>query len=448
MTSINPNSSLFSNDNNDSESAESTDDGVVVLKCNRRGCTITEETVYKCPGSKCDKSLHLSCFQKLHGNKDWFVMVKSGVVCTKKCHVAIKSSASRKPTWSNDGAEGPDDPQCSERILMDWILTPGNYANKWRGKDNKGVNKKQMAALIADSINKAGVVVERDAKQVLNKIQHLERQFREAYDFSNTETGQGLQEGDPAGFDAAVRKYCNYYFDLLDIFGDRASTQPKLLSIDNLDSSSLASSNASSDGSSNVDDGDNGQSDGDQEEEGSPNIADYSVSDMGDNEDSEDRTNIPQMAKGNTKGRGEDESSRKRKQHAATLASSKKKLKPVATILDSSTNDRLSSLAASKEKLSSAREKVAMATLRKLEMEEELVKEKQFIDKEKQRIETNFYKINRLKDVRENFPMMEDSEILELFPDFKDVIKYVRKKDASHRANTYIANIFSHTKYT
>jgi hypothetical protein len=83
--------------------------------------------------------------------------VKAGIVCTKKCLHA-------------DGAEGPDDPQSSERILLDWIFTPGNYTNKLRGKDNKGMNKKQVVAMIADLINKAGVVVECDAKQVTNKI--------------------------------------------------------------------------------------------------------------------------------------------------------------------------------------------------------------------------------------------------------------------------------------
>jgi hypothetical protein len=43
----------------------------------------------------------------------------------------------RKPTWSNDGENGMDDPNTSEKILLDWLLVEGNYANKWRGKDSK-----------------------------------------------------------------------------------------------------------------------------------------------------------------------------------------------------------------------------------------------------------------------------------------------------------------------
>jgi hypothetical protein len=285
----------------------------------------------------------------LHGTKDWFQSVKAGIVCTKKCHQAIKTSIIRKPTWSNDGVGGHDDPQSSERILLDWILTPGNYTNKWRGKDNKGINKRQVAAMIADLINKAGVVVERDAKQVINKIQHLERQFRDAYDFCNTETGQGLQENDPQGFDDAVRKICPYYFDLEDIFGDRASTQPKVLFTDNLDSSDSSSGYDSSE-----------------------------------DEDSDDQRS------------------------------------DVATILDTGTNEMLSALASTKEKLSRTKEQLAMATLRKLEREEQ-------VDTEKQRIDLNFFKMHRLKEFRTQFPQMDDDDILEVFPDFKDMIRFVPK---------------------
>jgi hypothetical protein len=111
-----------------------------------------------------------------------------------------------------DGSNGPDDPQSSEQILLDWLLTPGNYAHKWKGKDNKGVSKKQTAATITWMMNEAGVKVERDEKQVLNNNQHLERQFRDVYDLCNMETGQGLEENDPEGFDGAhpVRQICQY----------------------------------------------------------------------------------------------------------------------------------------------------------------------------------------------------------------------------------------------
>lgn len=440
------------------QSVDSSRSAVNILKCSRRGCTVSNETVYRCPGSKCDKSLHLSCFRTLHGNKEWSQFVKAGIVCTKKCHNAIKSSIGRKPTWSTDGAEGPDDPQSSERLLLDWILTPGNYTNKWRGKDNKGVNKKQVAAMIADLINKAGVVVERDAKQVTNKIQHLERQFRDAYDFCNTETGQGLQANDPEGFDGAVRKICPYYFDLEDIFGDRASTQPKILSTDNLDSSSdnLDSSSESSSGGEDDDSGndednddENGENDGDIDQQQhvsnnddgglmtgtNPMLDGLEMLFSDDEEDGKDGAPVSNthrnkdaekqqaMTKDNNSKSKDASGGRKRRSDSNINAvKSSKKPKPVATILDAHTNETLSHLAVTKEKLSRTKEKVAMATLRKLEREEQ-------VDQEKQRIEMNYYKMNRLKEIRAQFPSMEDEEILEVFPEFKHIIKFVPKRN-------------------
>ena len=86
-------------------------------------------------------------------------------------------------------------------------------------------------------INVAKVKVVRDGKQVMNKISHIEKSFRLAHDFANTETGQGLQENNWGEFDDAIRHKCPYYFDLVEIFGDRASAKPKATSHDNLDSS-------------------------------------------------------------------------------------------------------------------------------------------------------------------------------------------------------------------
>ena len=108
------------------------------------------------------------------------------------------------------------------------------------------------------------------------------------------------------------------------------------------------------------------------------------------------------------------------KKISSETVTSAKKAKPVATILDAGTNEMFSALASRKEKLSRTKEKVAMATLRKLEREEQA-------DKEKQRIELNFFKMNRLKEIRAQFPIMEDDEILEVFPDFKDLIRFVPK---------------------
>ena len=60
--------------------------------------------------------------------------------------------------------------------MLEWITREGNYL-RFRGKGNNGTTKKQFAQQIADHLNNSGVKVHRDAKQVLNKIKHIEDLF-------------------------------------------------------------------------------------------------------------------------------------------------------------------------------------------------------------------------------------------------------------------------------
>ena len=127
--------------------------------------------------------------------------------------------------WNKDGAGGPLDPNNSERILIDWLCTPGNYS-KFRGNDNHGTRKIQYAHQIAERMKVAGVRKLRTDKDVLNKIEYIKKCFKSAHDFANTETGAGLMENDKGTFEDAVMKKCPWYFDLLDCFQDRASARP------------------------------------------------------------------------------------------------------------------------------------------------------------------------------------------------------------------------------
>ena len=111
--------------------------------------------------------------------------------------------------------------------LLDWLLVPGSYMNKWHGKNN-GRQTKQVTANIAHLINDAGVHVTRNAKQVQNKVQHLEQQFRVAYNFANTKTGQGLESNDKNSFEDAVCGLCTQHFDLFEVFHDCASSRPPI----------------------------------------------------------------------------------------------------------------------------------------------------------------------------------------------------------------------------
>jgi hypothetical protein len=70
--------------------------------------------------------------------------------------------------WNKDGKLGPNDPNHSERILIDWLTTPGNYS-MFRGNDNRGTRKRQYALLIANKIKAAGVRRVRTKKDVIKK---------------------------------------------------------------------------------------------------------------------------------------------------------------------------------------------------------------------------------------------------------------------------------------
>ena len=146
---------------------------------------------------------------------------------TNNTPLPLKGTTIPRMPWNKDGKLGPHDPNHSERVLIDWLTTPGNYS-KFRGSNNRGTRKRQYALQIANKIKAAGVRRVRTEKDVLNKIQYVENAFRSAHDFANTETGAGLEEHDKGSFDDAVTKKCPWYFDLLDCFEDRANARPRI----------------------------------------------------------------------------------------------------------------------------------------------------------------------------------------------------------------------------
>jgi hypothetical protein len=212
--------------------------------------------------------MHLVCCQKfVFGLHSLLPLVspdptKHLVVCTKRCytnvaktlpsapstedlpltvpaHVAALAASTGTPhvaglgqvpantrlAWNKDGKNGPNDPNHSEFILLAWLTTHGNY-ERFRGTGNNGVRKINFANTIASTINNAGVRKVRTGKDVLNKIEYIEKSFRLAHDWSHTETGEGLRETDKGSYEEALLKKCPWYFDLVDIFQDRANARP------------------------------------------------------------------------------------------------------------------------------------------------------------------------------------------------------------------------------
>ena len=69
-----------------------------------------------------------------------------------------------------------------------------------------------MSEKLALECSKVSVCL-RTAKSVRAKIQYVETAWKRAHDWSN-ETGQGVKETDPPGYDFYVKKLCRYYFRL------------------------------------------------------------------------------------------------------------------------------------------------------------------------------------------------------------------------------------------
>lgn len=162
----------------------------------------------------------------------------SSLFCSKNCLKKFLKDQTSRPSWTNDAApkknDGDEEEQklSSADILLQWWLEPGNYA-KFRGKGNNGIRKMAYAEKLASKMNQAKVRVKRDAKQVINKIKHIEDQFRRAHDFANTETGAGIKQNEgEKTFADAVMKICPYYYDLFDVMADRASAKPKATNYD------------------------------------------------------------------------------------------------------------------------------------------------------------------------------------------------------------------------
>jgi hypothetical protein len=145
-------------------------------KCTTYGATLLE------PCSKSTMTLNL------------FPMVR---LLVQKCHLKVvedpaSGGGEQKGGWDDDGWNGPDDPKTSIHILIDWWMAEGNYS-RYCSKNNLGVKKKQFCHQLAMKMT-SKTKSERTSKNVLNKIQHIKKTFKEApHQFATSETGAGIK---------------------------------------------------------------------------------------------------------------------------------------------------------------------------------------------------------------------------------------------------------------
>jgi hypothetical protein len=145
-------------------------------KCCLRGCTGFSSFQVSCSANDCNKRIHSFCFEKmLEKNcieklEDPHTKVTLWV-CSKGCHKKMEKKINGQPSrlpWSMDGPNGPDDPVNSEAIIMEWLLTEGNYA-KFRG-NNDGTRKLAIGKQLSLMFKEKGCKVERTPQAVVKKF--------------------------------------------------------------------------------------------------------------------------------------------------------------------------------------------------------------------------------------------------------------------------------------
>ena len=212
-----------------------------------------KRTKWECPGeipkdcanTRCEKKIHDICYRHFVYNEleERTELVSPHtkehlVVCSRTCYNKVlrnfSTMATKRIPWNKDAPDN-NPSQTSEKILIEWLTTEGNY-NKYRGWRNHGTTKHTFAKEISALMVSAGVKSNRTPQSIMDKIAQLEKQFTVASDWLN-KTGQGLQgiESEKS-IEESVKKRCPHYYDLLMTFGDRAKVRPTVTSEDLLSS--------------------------------------------------------------------------------------------------------------------------------------------------------------------------------------------------------------------
>mmetsp|Transcript_3235 Transcript_3235/g.7536 ORF Transcript_3235/g.7536 Transcript_3235/m.7536 type:complete len:433 (+) Transcript_3235:43-1341(+) len=203
------------------------------LKCDCRKCPSFPDTDLMkptpCSNPECNKRVHFHCWNKLRGSSkatfpdEFDELVFCTIGCAKnykRCHIVVTYN------WRNDGKNGPQDPNNSETYLVNVMSSGNNYAN-YRSPP-AGHSKLSWCNKLASDLNSSNLFMrEITGAQVKSKLEDIEKSWKAADYFVNSETGAGVKARSEGEFTDAVLAKCPHYYDLYDVFIDRASFKPK-----------------------------------------------------------------------------------------------------------------------------------------------------------------------------------------------------------------------------
>lgn len=192
-----------------------------IEKCQGKSCPGLPPTLLRplitCGASACAKQVHRVCYERMIEKSTTPRAPSEDLVfCTLGHHDSFyKTQKETSFTWTNDGADGPSDPKCSEYYLIDWLSSEEHYM-RWRDPPGS-LTKQKVCEEIVNLLHQKGCRKQVDSLTIYNKIQHIEGKMRQCYDqYAGTKTGNGLKESDPMAYQDKV--YFSFVFHFFHSF--------------------------------------------------------------------------------------------------------------------------------------------------------------------------------------------------------------------------------------